>query len=88
MNYKIEEVVIDKIVDGIEGEETTVYRVYEDGTKEFGCSHWKPKPSDEAVDPSDVPDPIMEKLDSIEAKIQTNEDLQKFYDDIVKEVGL
>lgn len=35
-----------------------------------------------------TPDPVMEKLDSIEAKIQTNEDLQTFYDDIVKEVGL
>lgn len=34
------------------------------------------------------PDPVMEKLDSIEAKIQINEDLQTFYDDIVKEVGL
>ena len=33
-------------------------------------------------------DPIMEKLESIEAKIQTNEELQTFYDDIVKEVGL
>ena len=34
------------------------------------------------------PDPVMEKLNDIEAKIQTNEDLKSFYDDIVKEVGL
>ena len=40
------------------------------------------------VEPEPTPDPVMEKLDSIEAKIQTNEDLQTFYDDIVKEVGL
>lgn len=33
-------------------------------------------------------DPVMEKLNSIEAKIQTNEDLQVFYDAIMKEVGL
>ena len=65
MNYKIEEVVIDKIIDGVEGEETTVYRVYEDGTKEFGCSYWKPKTSDESLDPDDASNPIMEKLDSI-----------------------
>lgn len=31
---------------------------------------------------------VMDKLDRIETKIQTNEDLQTFYDDIVKEVGL
>ena len=42
----------------------------------------------ESVEPEPTPDPVMEKLDSIEAKIQTNEDLQTFYDDIVKEVGL
>lgn len=50
-----------------------------------------PKPSEvtpEPVEPEPTPDPVMEKLDSIEAKIQTNEDLQTFYDDIVKEVGL
>lgn len=38
--------------------------------------------------PEATPDPVMEKLNVIEAKIQTNEDLQTFYDDIVKEVGL
>lgn len=38
--------------------------------------------------PEQTTDPVMEKLESIEAKIQTNEDLQTFYDDIVKEVGL
>lgn len=42
----------------------------------------------EPVEPEPTSDPVMEKLDSIEAKIQTNEDLQTFYDDIVKEVGL
>lgn len=40
------------------------------------------------VKPEEEVDPVMEKLDSIEAKIQTNEDLQTFYDEIVKEVGL
>lgn len=33
-------------------------------------------------------DPVMEKLESIESKIQTNTDLQTFYDEIVREVGL
>ena len=42
----------------------------------------------EIPEPEATPDPIMEKLNSIETKIQTNEDLQTFYDDIVKEVGL
>ena len=50
-----------------------------------------PKPSEvipEPVEPEPTPDPVMKKLDSIEAEIQTNEELQTFYDDIVKEVGL
>lgn len=38
--------------------------------------------------PEPLTNPVMEKLDIIEAKIQTNEDLQTFYDEIVKEVGL
>lgn len=48
--------------------------------------HWEKVADFE--EPETTPDPVMEKLDSIEAKIQTNEDLQTFYDDIVKEVGL
>ena len=50
------------------------------------------KPSDVAEEPV-VPEPT--QLDRIEAqmneldqKIQTNEELQTFYDDIMKEVGL
>ena len=42
----------------------------------------------EQSDPEPTEDPIMEKLETIESKIQTNEELQTFYDDIVKEVGL
>ena len=42
----------------------------------------------EPPEPEATPDPIMEKLNSIEEKIRTNEELQTFYDDIVKEVGL
>ena len=46
------------------------------------------KASIAVVKPEPPTDPVMEKLSSIEAKIQTNEDLQTFYDEIVKEVGL
>ena len=49
--------------------------------------HWV-KVAEFEEDLGDVADPVMEKLESIDAKIQTNEDLQTFYDDIVREVGL
>lgn len=68
--------------DGVPYIEETVYRVFNDGTKEVGCTACYPKPSDEPVEPE------LTQLDRIEAKIQTNEDLQTFYDDIVREVGL
>lgn len=48
MNFEIKEEIIDKTVDGAEGEETTVYKVFEDGTKEFACSFWKPKETESA----------------------------------------
>lgn len=44
-----------------------------------------PKPSEVVPEPVD-PEPT--QLDRIEAKLQVNEDLQNFYDEIVKEVGL
>lgn len=43
MKFEIKEEIIDKIVDGVECEETTVYRVFEDGTKEVACTFCKPK---------------------------------------------
>ena len=48
MNFEIKEETIDKIVDEAEGKETTVYRVYDDGTKEVACSFWKPKETESA----------------------------------------
>lgn len=44
-----------------------------------------PKPSEVPAEPVE-PEPS--QLDRIEAKIQVNEDLQAFYDEIVEEVGL
>ena len=44
-----------------------------------------PKPSEVVPEPVE-PEPT--QLDRIEAKLQVNEDLQNFYDEIVKEVGL
>lgn len=67
MKFEIKEETIDKIVDGVEGEETTVYRVYEDGTKEFGCSFWKSKGAEEPV----APEPS--QLDRIESMISKSQ---------------
>lgn len=71
MNYEIKEETVDKIVDGAEGEETTVYRVYEDGTKEFACSFWKPKET-EVVEPEPTePEPTqLDRIESMVAKSQ------------------
>ena len=51
---------------------------------DFGAETWV-EYIPETTEPSE-PEPT--QLDRIEAKIQTNEDLQSFYDEIVKEVGL
>ena len=50
--------------------------IYDDVTGKFSF----PVPMEIEVVPT--------QLDRIEAKIQTNEDLQAFYDDVMKEVGL
>ena len=72
MNYTIANEVIDKIVDGVEGEETTVYKVYEDGTKEFACSFWKPKET-EVVEP----EPTEEEIAQAEMMLMQAEILEK-----------
>lgn len=61
-----------------------IYDLYYNETEGL---HWE-KVAEFEEDLGDVADPVMEKLESIDAKIQTNEDLQTFYDDIVREVGL
>lgn len=52
---------IDK--DGVPYIEVTVYRVFNDGTKEFGCTACYPKPSDEPVEPEPT------QLDRIEKQL-------------------
>lgn len=73
--------------DGVNYERTSYIEVNEDGTEVVRGVVETPVQT-EPVEPEPTSDPIMEKLDSIEAKIQTNEDLQNFYDEIVEEVGL
>ena len=43
---------------------------------------------EEPIEPEEPVTPEPTQLDRIEAKIQINEDLQAFYDEIVEEVGL
>lgn len=38
--------------------------------------------------PEPATDPVMEKLESIEAKIQTNTEMEEFYTAVCQEVGL
>ena len=64
MKFEIKEEIIDKIVDGVEYEETTVYKVFEDGTKEVACTFCKPKET-EPVEPEPS------QLDRMEEKIDT-----------------
>jgi hypothetical protein len=62
MKFEIKEETIDKIVDGVEGKETTVYRVYEDGTEEVACSFWKPEETGPV-------EPEISQLDRIEEQV-------------------
>lgn len=39
-------------------------------------------------EPVHATDPVMEKLESIEAKIQTNTEMEEFYNAVCQEVGL
>ena len=63
-----------------------IYALYYN--KEQGLHYVKVADFGETENETPTTDPIMEKLEAIESKIRTNEDLQTFYDDIVKEVGL
>lgn len=83
-SVSIEGVTID--TEGMTVPEMPTDAVYDLHYNETDGLHWV-KVADLET-PEQTTDPVMEKLDSIEAKIQTNEDLQTFYDDIVKEVGL
>lgn len=79
---KIGDVIYIEYCEGViaeEWEEITLDELKENIPKWFS-SHY--------AEPETLHDPVMEKLNDIEAKIQTNEDLKSFYDDIVKEVGL
>lgn len=51
--------------DGVLYIEETVYRVFNDGTKEVACTASYPKPSDEPVEPE------FTQLDRMEEKIDT-----------------
>lgn len=44
---KLEEEKVELVKDGVLCIEETVYRVFDDGTKEFACSASYPKPSEE-----------------------------------------
>ena len=46
----------------------------------------EPEP-EEPVDPP-ATDPVLDKLNSIEAKIQTNAEMEEFYNAVCQEVGL
>lgn len=63
-----------------------IYALYYN--KEQGLHYVKVADFGETENETPTTDPVMEKLEAIESKIRTNEDLQTFYDDIVKEVGL
>lgn len=84
-SVSIEGVTID--TEGMTVPEMPTDAVYDLHYNETDGLHWV-KVAEFEEDLGDVADPVMEKLESIEEKIQTNEDLQTFYDDIVREVGL
>lgn len=48
---RIEKEAIEKIIDGVEYIEEITYRVYDDGTKEVGCTVKYPKVTGEPVEP-------------------------------------
>ena len=64
------------VIDGMFYRSFQPRMIYDDVTGKFSF----PVPMEIEVVPT--------QLDRIEAKIQTNEDLQAFYDDVMKEVGL
>ena len=72
MKFEIKEEIIDKIVDGVECEETTVYRVFEDGTEEVACTFCKPKET-EPVEP----EPTEEEIAQAEMLLMQAEILEK-----------
>lgn len=50
---------------------------------------WEEVEMEETEEPSTpASDPVMEKLESIEAKIQTNTEMEEFYTAVCQEVGL
>ena len=64
---------------GVEMRKDTFLDAY---SKEVTITRAANPPEPEPVEPQPT------QLDRIEAKLQTNEDLQNFYDEIVEEVGL
>lgn len=50
---------------------------------------WEEVELEETEEPATpASDPVMEKLESIEAKIQTNTEMEEFYNAVCQEVGL
>ena len=68
-----------------ENEELFIVETYQSNKDGKESTVKYPKPSEVVPEPVE-PEPT--QLDRIEAKLQVNEDLQNFYDEIVKEVGL
>lgn len=67
---KIENEVIEKIIDGVEYIEEITYRVFDDGTKEVACTFQKTKETPEPAEPEPS------QLDRIEAIVsQTKEEI-------------
>ena len=61
-----------------------IYDLYYNETEGL---HWE-KVAEFEEDLGDVADPVMEKLESIDAKIQTNTEMEEFYTAVCQEVGL
>lgn len=70
---KIENEVIEKIIDGVEYIEEITYRVYDDGTKEVACTFRKPKETGEPAEP----EPTEEEIYQAEVLLMLTEILAK-----------
>lgn len=61
------------------------YRLHYDTENGLEWVEYEPEPAEPETP---ITDPVMEKLDSIEAKIQTNTEMEEFYTAVCQEVGL